>query len=144
MGYIFFLYICNTEQLKAKTMFRLMQRSLLLFVLFLLVRYSCASTTLTYDGIVYHKYSDHVTVGGPVSKSLITTAQIREIVFGMYVQYIGAAAFENCASMKEITLPSKLLYISEQAFTNCSRLRSIVLPNTMEKLTLRRFLAVAI
>ncbi len=46
------------------------------------------------------------------------------------IEFIGANAFYNCASLKEITLSSELTFIGEEAFAECEKLEKInVKPN---------------
>lgn len=69
-----------------------------------------------------------VAIGdGAFSGSALKTIKIS-------VQYIGADAFANCASLKEVTLTNNVKSIGARAFSNCICLESITIPMSVERI----------
>jgi len=77
-----------------------------------------ANNTITITG-----YS---VAGGPVGSLTIPSN-----ISGLTVTSIGAAAFENCASLTSVTIPDSVTSIADYAFFNCYSLASLTIPGSV-------------
>lgn len=89
--------------------------------------------TITGTGYMY-TYSESVPAPWDYVKE-----DIKKIVLGSSVQFIGEYAFANCTEVKEVTLGSTLFRIGQSAFKNCSKLEKIDFPKRLAVIQSKAF-----
>lgn len=90
---------------------------------------------LTISGTGYmYTYSESVPAPWDYVKK-----DIKKIVLGSSVQFIGEYAFANCTEVKEVTLGSTLFRIGQSAFKNCSKLEKIDFPKRLAVIQSKAF-----
>ena len=55
--------------------------------------------------------------------------QIKTVIVGQGINYIGQYAFYDCSNLTSVSLPQSLTMIGKCAFENCNSLKSVVLPS---------------
>ncbi len=91
-------------------------------------------------GIIYYVNQDTWKryVGG--ADKNITTAEIKSVIEGDPVTFIGSSAFYGCSSLTSINIPDSVTYIGEYAFEYCSSLTSITIPDSVTSIGKSAFL----
>lgn len=89
--------------------------------------------TITGTGYMY-TYSESVPAPWDYVKE-----DIKKIVLGSSVQFIGEYAFTNCTEVKEVTLGSTLFKIGQSAFKNCNKLEKIDFPKRLAVIQAKAF-----
>lgn len=98
--------------------------------------YNDGTLTLTGTGRMYD-YTTEYDYNGVVNTDVPWTdafENVRKIVVGEGITYIGNSAFEYFLELEEIELPSTLTGIGEYAFEYCHSLESVTLPENMVEL----------
>ncbi len=112
--------------------------------------YSEQSDGIVYIGKIAYDYKGTLPEGSSVSVK-DGTLLIADQLFYDYdteivsisipdsVKFIGASAFENCASLASVTFGNSVEVIGSYAFEDCTSLTSVTLPDSVERLSENAF-----
>ncbi|MDY4799902.1 MAG: leucine-rich repeat protein, partial [Bullifex sp.] len=82
-------------------------------------------------GIIYYVDQDTWVRYVVCEDTNITTAEIKSVIEGDPVTYIGYSAFNSCSRLNSITIPESVTSIGGSAFNRCSSLTSITIPDSV-------------
>jgi len=74
-----------------------------------------------------------------ISDVMETDRNLREDQLPALIDYIGAKAFKDCASLEEITIPYKVKVIKDSVFSGCTSLKNVHIHNSLVEIKAKAF-----